>query len=215
MTKRYSNYESFFALKPTSLTVDSGTINVIYGKSGSGKSTLLNILGGMDAPTQGKVMFENKDLYQLNDKEQSMIRGKRFGFVFQFFHLIPELSVYDNISLPTQFTKEPLEEKDIVTIAKTLGVEQRLTSLPSTLSGGEQQLVAVARALINHPDIIFADEPTGNLDSYNSSKVSELLETLCKERDVTLVLVTHDKDLIQSPDNLYQMEDGNLQLIRK
>ncbi|WP_078552446.1 ABC transporter ATP-binding protein [Bacillus alkalicellulosilyticus] len=212
VTKMYPGANAIKALHPTSLNITEGTIHVIMGKSGSGKSTLLNILSGMDEPTKGVVHYLNRDIYKLNDKDQSLLRGKEFGYIFQFFQLIDELSVYDNICLPLLFTKQDFNKEKIRKVATELGIKEKLENFPQELSGGEQQRVAIARAIINQPKIIFADEPTANLDKTNSKRVTELLIHMCKKFNVTLVLVTHEENLISNPDYIYEMEDGNLKL---
>ena len=211
VTKVYPG-ASEIALHPISLTIKKGTINVIMGKSGSGKTTLLNILSGMDEPTKGTVRYLGKDIYQLKDRDLSFLRGKEFGYIFQFFQLIDELTIFNNICLPLIFTKQDFTNEDIIKMVTMLGIEEKLNDFPQKLSGGEQQRVAVARAMINQPKVIFADEPTANLDKTNSHRVIELLIEMCKKHHVTLILVTHEENLISNPDYLYHMEEGNLKL---
>lgn len=214
VSKTYTGAYAFKALHPTSLCIKKGTIHVITGRSGSGKSTLLNIMGGMDRPTSGEVEYFGKSLYKMSDKEQSKIRGSEFGYVFQFFQLIDELSVYENICLPLAFTNQIAEKEVVSEIVEELGMSKKMDCYPQELSGGEQQRVALARAIINKPNIIFADEPTANLDKYNAKRVAELLISLCREMKTTLILVTHNEDLIENPDSLYTMENGMLQCIK-
>ncbi|MDA1477175.1 ABC transporter ATP-binding protein [Bacillus changyiensis] len=200
----------FYAVHPASIAIEKGSINVIMGKSGSGKSTLLSMLGGMEQPTKGQLLFQQQNFYQLHDAAQAEIRGQHFGFVFQAYHLIPELSVFDNIILPLVMNKKKFNMSYIRELAEHLGIEQKLTAFPYQLSGGQQQRTAIARAMANDPEIIFADEPTGNLDTKNSQNVMDLLVKLCKEKHRTLVVVTHDENLVEEPDQLFLIEDGVL-----
>ncbi|UTR15758.1 ABC transporter ATP-binding protein [Salipaludibacillus sp. LMS25] len=197
-------------VKTTSITIERGTIHVIRGKSGSGKSTILSMLGGMEPPTTGEVIVDRNSLYQLSDKKQAKIRGEQFGFVFQSFHLVPEMTVEENIVLPLRFTKRAIHKEKVHALAEQLGIVEKLSVRPAFLSGGQQQRVAIARSMIAEPKIIFADEPTGNLDQETSKVVIEQLTKLCKKNKQALVVVTHEKSLIKSPDNLYWMEDGVL-----
>ena len=198
------------ALHPLSLKVRSGSIHVILGKSGSGKTTLLHLLAGMDKPSRGTVQFRGQDISSLSDVQLAQLRGAKYGFVFQFFHLVPELSVYDNIALPAIFAKRKVTPSQINDLAASLGILGKVRFFPNELSGGEKQRVAIARAMINEPDILFADEPTGNLDQQNSNQVMDLLLKLCKRSGTTLIMVTHNESLVPNPDFLYWMEDGKL-----
>lgn len=206
ISKRYNNLS---VVNPTNFTIQDGSIYVIEGKSGSGKSTLLSMLGGMEKPSTGKVYIGNESLYDMTDKEQSRIRGELFGFVFQSFQLIPELTVRENIELPLKFIKK--ESKwDIYELMSELGIEGHLNKKPGFLSGGEQQRVAIARALITSPKVIFADEPTGNLDTKTTSLIIELLTSLTITQKLSLVIVTHEKNLIKSSHSLFTIKDGYL-----
>lgn len=197
-------------VKSTDFIIEKGSIHVIEGKSGSGKSTFLSILGGMEKPDQGEVRFNDHSLYRMVDKKQAGIRGKSFGYIFQSFHLIPELTVKENIELPLQFNLPGSRKSQVYEISKALGIEQHLEKKPGFLSGGEQQRVAVARALIMNPEIIFADEPTGNLDQDTTREIIELIVNLTIQFKVSLVVVTHEKNLISHPHHLYTMENGYL-----
>jgi len=209
ISKTYHNSRTA-ALKNTNIVIDDGSINVIMGKSGSGKSTLLNILSGLIKPSTGTVYMMNKDYYRLSEKEKAQFRGKYFGYVFQSFQLIYELTVYDNIIMPLHITNQKVNEQAVYQLLKDLEIHHYMRSFPSELSGGQQQRVAIARAMIHNPKVIFADEPTGNLDSENSLRVIELLTRLCKKNQTTLLVVTHDKHLIKNPDHLFILKDGKL-----
>lgn len=182
----------------------------IVGKSGSGKSTLLHLLGGMARPTEGKVLYRDRNISELRDVELSKIKRRKFGFVFQAYNLLPELCVMENILLPADLDKQRPEKEYIEEILHTLGLKDKIRKYPSQLSGGEQQRVAIARAIINKPEIIFADEPTGNLDQYNGKKVIELLEELHVRFRQTIILVTHDKELSRHADEIVYLRDGKV-----
>lgn len=212
ISKKYYTNSNRSVLKTIQFSIKEGAIYVIEGKSGSGKSTLLSILGGMEKPTLGKVYYKNRSLYDLNDIEQAKIRGEKFGFVFQSFQLIPELTVKENIELPLQFIGNTKNKRNVNDLAEELGIISHLDKKPTFLSGGEQQRVAIARALITSPEIIFADEPTGNLDQSTSKIIVNILTKLCIQQHVSLVVVTHEKNLFDHPHNLYTMQDGKLQV---
>lgn len=198
ISKKYIPGSATMELAPCSLVLEKGMIYVIKGKSGSGKSTLLNLLGGIDKPSSGSVFFQGNSFYELSDKEQSKIRNENFGFIFQSFNLIPELTVQENIELPKYFNRScDINPSRIASIAHEIGIGSLLRRKPHQLSGGEQQRVAIARALITNPDIIFADEPTGNLDTANSRIIADLLAGIVASRKATLVLVTHEERLIE------------------
>ena len=201
---------AYRALSSVSLRIEAGTIKKKKKKSGSGKSTLLSILGGMEKPTKGQVYFRNQDFYQGKEEKQAEIRGKHFGFVFQAYYLIPELTVYDNIFMPLYINGATKKACNILPLAQQLDIADKLQAFPHQLSGGQQQRVSIARAMINQPEILFADEPTGNLDRKNSDTVMQILETLCKTNKQSLVIVTHDESLVKNPDQLFLLEDGRI-----
>ena len=180
------------ALNRASLTIAPGDFISIMGPSGSGKSTLLHLLSGLDRPTSGRLTYDGKDIYRLSDRELSAFRRRRIGFVFQQFHLLPVLTARENILMPLLLDKKQPDEGYLQELAQRLGIQERLAHLPHELSGGQQQRVAIARALIAKPDVIFADEPTGNLDSRSGGEVMELLKTVGKEMGKALVVITHD-----------------------
>ncbi|MCJ7843137.1 ABC transporter ATP-binding protein [Lederbergia sp. NSJ-179] len=214
ITKSYTGNHMENVLQKTNLSFEQGTINVIKGKSGSGKSTFLGILGGMENPSKGKVYYKNESFYDLPDSEQAVIRGEKFGFVFQSFQLIPELTVRENIELPLRFIhkKNSTSEIRIEELANELGIISQLDKRPSLLSGGEQQRVAIARALITNPEILFADEPTGNLDETTSKSIVNILTKLNNEKNLTLIVVTHEQTLFNAPHLLYSLENGLLEV---
>lgn len=199
-------------VKPTNIKIQQGSVHVIQGKSGSGKSTLLSMLGGMEKPDSGDIRFKGHSFYRLGDKEQSKIRGTSFGNVFQSFHLIPELTVKENIELPLQFNAQSEKKNRVFEIADRLGISAHLQKRPDLLSGGEQQRVAIARAVIMEPEIIFADEPTGNLDQETTKEVIALLSNLMTSLNIALVVVTHEQNLFSQPHHLYIMENGLLRV---
>lgn len=198
------------ALRDINYSFYDNQFYAIAGKSGSGKSTLLHLLGGMDNPTEGQVLYHSKNISNLDDTELSRIKRKKFGFVFQAYNLLPELCVMENILLPANLDKQNPDKIYVKEIIKTLGIQDKIHNYPSQLSGGEQQRAAIARALINKPEIIFADEPTGNLDQKNGKKVIELLLFLQKKFQQTIILVTHDKEVSRYADEILYIRDGKL-----
>ncbi len=202
-------------LKGVSLTIDAAEVVVIIGPSGAGKSTLMHIMGALDAPNQGQVTFEGKSIYSLADKPRSMLRNSHMGFVFQAYHLLPELTALENVILPAMIKnnsrKTSTIEHEGVKLLEQVGLGQRVTHRPSQLSGGEQQRVAIARALMNKPKIVFCDEPTGNLDSQSGQMVIDLLLNLNKTSGQTVVIVTHDQTIAQRAQRVIQIKDGILQ----
>jgi len=207
--KRYGAVE---VLKGVDITINSGEIVSIVGPSGSGKSTLLHILGTLDKPDNGEVFLGKENISRLQGNKLANFRNKHIGFVFQFHHLLPEFSALENVCIPgwlTSRNKNEVKQK-AQELLKILGLSQRLENKPNQLSGGEQQRVAVARALINQPDIVFADEPTGNLDSNGARLVMELLADLRKEFHQTFLIVTHNEELAQMSDRTLTMKDGKI-----
>ena len=182
----------------------------IMGPSGSGKSTLLHLLSGLDKPTSGSLTYDGKEIYSYHDKELSAFRRQRIGFVFQQFNLLPVLTARENIIMPLLLDKKKPDESYLTKLTQLLGISGRLTHLPHELSGGQQQRVAIARALIAQPDIIFADEPTGNLDSKSGGEVMEMLQNIWKKLGKTLVIITHDNRVAQMAKRQFTIVDGIL-----
>ncbi len=210
--KSYKNdSESLEVLRGINLTVAHNEFLAIQGPSGAGKSTLLHIIGGLDNPTRGEVFFDGANIYGFNENERADFRNRKIGFVFQFYHLLPELNVLENIMLPAVLTswQERTKVRDQArSIAESLGLSGRLEHRPNQLSGGEQQRAAIARALINKPQVLLCDEPTGNLDSDNGAKILELLKILNAEDGVTVVMVTHNKEIASCADRVIYLKDG-------
>lgn len=207
--------KSLRVLKDINLSLKKAQMAAIVGPSGAGKSTLLHILGGLDEPSKGRVTFDGIDLYAIRDNERSLIRNKRIGFVFQFYHLLPEFSAIENVMMPALISglngsgKNRLR-KEAGRLLESVGLKARTEHRPSELSGGEAQRVAIARALINEPDIVFCDEPTGNLDSENSEIVIELIKNLNKRTEQAFAIVTHNEQMADFADNIIHIKDGVL-----
>lgn len=204
-------------LKDINLEINRGELVMLIGASGAGKSTLLSILGGLSRPTQGKVLISNEDIYTLNDDKLADLRNRRLGFVFQFHHLLPEFTALENVMIPALMSG--VNRKDASEKAKkiliTIGLGGRLLHRPSELSGGEQQRVAIARALINDPDIIFADEPTGNLDKQNAEIIHKIILDFNKSFKQTFVIVTHNDALTAYGNRVIVIDDGYIQKIKQ
>ncbi|KXB70725.1 ABC transporter ATP-binding protein [Peptostreptococcus anaerobius] len=198
------------AVDDISLEIECGKFTSIVGTSGSGKSTLLHCMAGLDKPTFGNVYLGENDIYTLSDDELSKIRRQEFGFIFQSFNLIPVLNVYDNIILPIQLDGKKEDKEYIMSIVKKVGLEDQLKKFPNELSGGQQQRVAIARALSNKPAIIFADEPTGNLDSKTTEEVMSMLRSTVKDLNQTLLMITHDENIARQADRLITISDGKI-----
>lgn len=198
------------ALNNVNIEIASGDFISIMGPSGSGKSTLLHIISGLDTPTSGIITFDDQNIYQYSDKELSTLRRCKIGFIFQQFNLLPVLTAKENIVMPLLLDKRQPNEDYFNEITELLGIGNRLSHLPNELSGGQQQGVAIARALITEPEIIFADEPTGNLDSKSGKEVLEILKKVWKELKKTLVIITHDKQIAQIAPRQFQIIDGSL-----
>lgn len=199
--------EDVRALRGVDLSVDKEELLAITGPSGAGKTTLLHILGCLDQPTDGEVLIDGVDASRLPEAELVKLRRDKIGFVFQQFYLIPGLSVYDNIALPLLFSKKPASPEKITRLAEMVGLEHRLDHVPSQLSGGEMQRTAIARGLVNDPEILLADEPTGNLDSENSDKIFEILRSL-RHNGLTIVMITHNSDLAARANRSVHIKDG-------
>ena len=215
LTKVYGSGEgTVHALRGVSVGIERGSFTAIIGKSGCGKSTLLQALGGLDAPTSGQVLLEGQSLYDLPDDELAWLRRTKLGFVFQAFNLLPEYTIRDNILLPLMLDKKAVDEAYLKFLTERLGLADLLHRQPGQLSGGQQQRAAIARALIVHPAVVLADEPTGNLDRKNSEEVFSLIRAVAAEQHQTVVYVTHDPDLAQAADRILEMEDGEIRLDR-
>jgi putative ABC transport system ATP-binding protein len=198
------------AVKDTNITIQKGEFAAIVGKSGSGKSTLLHLLGGLDIPTSGTVWMNGKNIFALKEEELAVFRRRKIGFIFQAFNLVSSINVWENIVLPIGLDGRDVEESFVRDIIGTLGLEEKIHNLPNTLSGGQQQRVAIARAIASKPDIILADEPTGNLDSKTSDEVIGLLKMSAQKYGQTLVMITHDQDIAQIADRILVIEDGKV-----
>lgn len=198
------------AVDHASISIHQGEFAAIVGKSGSGKSTLLHMLGGLDTPTSGTVWMKGKDIFSLKEDALAVFRRRKIGFIFQTFNLVSSINVWENIVLPIGLDGRQPEENFVRDIIQTLGIEDKLQNLPNTLSGGQQQRVAIARALASKPDIIFADEPTGNLDSKTSDEVIGLLKLSVEKYGQTLVMITHDDEIAQIADRVLVIEDGKV-----
>lgn len=198
------------AVDHTNLTIERGEFVAIMGKSGSGKSTLLHMLGGLDIPTSGKVFIGKKDIFTLKEEELAVFRRRKIGFIFQAFNLVSSLNVWENIVLPIGLDGKQADEAFVHDILKTLQLEGKAASFPNTLSGGQQQRAAIARAIAPKPDIILADEPTGNLDSRTGDEVISLLKMSAKKYGQTLVVITHNEEIAQMADRMIVIEDGKV-----
>ena len=198
------------ALDDISFTVEKGEFTAIIGPSGSGKSTLLHLIGGVDFPTSGKVIIDGTDIYKLNETKLAIFRRRQIGLIYQFYNLIPVLNVKENLSLPLLLDGRKADENRLGNIIKMLGLQKRINHLPNQLSGGQQQRVSIGRALINHPAIVLADEPTGNLDRKNSHEIIELLKMSNREFNQTLIHITHDESIALQADRIITIEDGKI-----
>lgn len=198
------------ALNNVSFSVDKGEFVAIIGPSGSGKSTLLHILGGVDVPTCGSVIINGEDISKLNETALAIFRRRQIGLIYQFYNLIPILTVEENLTLPLRLDGRKPDERQTEYLVKTLGLENRLDHLPNQLSGGQQQRVSIGRALINNPALMLADEPTGNLDSENSKEIVSLLRKFNKEQNQTVIIITHDERIALAADRIIEIEDGKI-----
>lgn len=205
-----TNENQVKAVNNVNIQIKQGEFVAIIGKSGSGKSTLLHMLGGLDTPTKGNVVLSGKDMYQMNEDKLAVFRRRKIGFIFQAFNLVSSINVWENIVLPLGLDGRKIDEAYVNDIISTLGIENRIHNLPNTLSGGQQQRVAIARALVARPEILFADEPTGNLDSKTSDEVIALLKMTAKKYGQTIVMITHDDEIAQVADRILIIEDGKV-----
>lgn len=209
--KTYGSGETaVHALKKVSFSVPKGEYVAIVGESGSGKSTLLNMIGALDTPTSGKVVIGGKEIFSMNDNRLTVFRRRNIGFIFQAFNLIPELTVEQNIIFPVLLDYQKPDRKYLEELLTVLNLKERRNHLPSQLSGGQQQRVAIGRALITRPSLILADEPTGNLDTQNSSEVIALLKEASRKYEQTIIMITHNRSIAQSTDRILQVSDGVL-----
>lgn len=217
--KSYENLDKkkFEVLKGISINIAKNRITVIMGASGAGKSTLLHIISGLDRPDSGEVTFEGEDILKFSDEKLAAFRNKNIGFVFQFHHLLPEFTAAENVAIPLMINNASFGGalKKAKSLLKQVGLESRIEHKPAELSGGEQQRVAVARALANDPEIIFADEPTGNLDSVNSEVINRLFVDLRDKFNKSLVIVTHNPELMKLADEVFEMKDGEIIAFRQ
>ena len=211
LSKTYGTGEAAVqALKGATFSVPKGEFVAVVGESGSGKSTLLNLIGGLDTPTSGKVFIDGKDIFSMKDRNLTVFRRRSIGFVFQSFNLIPELTVEQNIMFPVLLDYQKPNQSYLEELLAILNLKERRNHLPSQLSGGQQQRVAIGRALITRPSLILADEPTGNLDTKNSSEVIALLKEASRKYEQTILMITHSKSIAQAADRILQVSDGML-----
>jgi putative ABC transport system ATP-binding protein len=211
LSKTYGKGETAVkALDDVSFSIKKGEFVAIIGPSGSGKSTILHLLGGVDRPTSGKVFVDNTDIYELNETQLAIFRRRQIGLIYQFYNLIPVLTVEENITLPLLLDQHKVDMKQFADTVKALNLENRLNHLPNQLSGGQQQRVSIGRALISNPAIMLADEPTGNLDSKNSGEIIDLLKMFNKTYNQTLIVITHDERIALQADRVITIEDGRI-----
>ncbi len=211
LVKQYGKDDNaVLAVNDISFSVEQGEFVAIVGSSGSGKSTLLHLLGGVDRPTSGKVYIQGEDIYSLNSDKIAIFRRRQVGLIYQFYNLIPILNVKENITLPCELDGRTPDKSELDELINTLGLKDRVTHLPNELSGGQQQRVSIGRALINHPAIFLADEPTGNLDSRSSDEIVELLKLSNQKYKQTIVMITHNLEIAKIADRILRIEDGRL-----
>lgn len=211
LVKQYGKGDNaVLAVNDISFSVEQGELVAIVGSSGSGKSTLLHLLGGVDRPTSGKVYIQGEDIYSLNSDKIAIFRRRQVGLIYQFYNLIPILNVKENITLPCELDGRTPDKSELDELINTLGLKDRVTHLPNELSGGQQQRVSIGRALINHPAILLADEPTGNLDSRSSDEIVELLKLSNQKYNQTIVMITHNLEIAKIADRILRIEDGRL-----
>ena len=209
LNKKYLTIDGeIVALDNVSLQVERGEYIAIVGKSGSGKTTLLNMIGGLDVPDSGSIHFDGTDIVKLSTKKTAVLRRQKIGVIYQFYNLIPELNIVENITLPTELNGGEIDKEWLAEILKIVGLNGREQAYPNTLSGGQQQRVAIARALFNKPLLILADEPTGNLDGENSAEVLRLLKTMNEEHKITVLIVTHSEAVAREAKRVITISDG-------
>lgn len=204
------NIAEVIALNNVSFEVNEGEFIAIVGPSGSGKSTLLHTIAGLEPPTSGRVIFYNKDIYKMTKKERTILRREKIGIIYQFYNLIPTLDLEENILLPIELDRKKVDKDRLAKIIKFLNLDNRKSHLPNELSGGQQQKVAIARALIINPKIILADEPTGNLDTKSSNEIIKLLKKSNKEYNQTIIMITHNLEIANLADRIIKIEDGKI-----
>ncbi len=211
LCKNYGKGETLVkALDNISFSVEKGEFVAIVGSSGSGKSTLLHLLGGVDRPTSGKIVIDGEDVYNLNETNLAIFRRRQVGLIYQFYNLIPILNVKENITLPILLDGKKVDDDYLDELISTLDLQNRVNHLPNELSGGQQQRVSIGRALMNHPAILLADEPTGNLDSKSSREIVELLKLSNKKYKQTIIMITHDHNLALNADRIITIDDGKI-----
>lgn len=216
VTKKYGSKENtVFAVKDVSLEFEEGELTAITGKSGSGKTTLLHLLGGLLAPEEGKICFKERDLYSLKDRELAEIRRNHISVIFQAFHLIPDLTGEENIVLPSRLDGRKPDKDWMTEIVTTLGIKDRLKHLPGEMSGGQQQRFSIARAMMNRPQVLLCDEPTGNLDAKSGGEVIELLTRINDEFKTAVIIVTHDGGIADRMPRMIELADGSVKNIRE
>lgn len=211
LTKIYGKGDNeVIALDNVSFSVEKGEFVAVVGASGSGKSTLLHLIGGVDRPTKGKVIIDDKDIYTLSDDALAIFRRRQVGLIYQFYNLLPILNIEENIMLPINLDNRNVDQKNLDNLLKLLGLYDRRHHLPNELSGGQQQRTSIGRALITNPAVILADEPTGNLDSKSSDEIMALLKKSNKEYNQTIIMITHNMDLAKEADRIIKIEDGKI-----
>lgn len=204
------DYREVTALNGVSFSVNKGEFIAIVGTSGSGKSTLMHLIGGVDSPTKGNIIVNGQDISEFSEKELTLYRRKKVSIIYQFYNLMPMLNVRENITLPLELDGKIVEDKELLSILKLLGIEDKEFHYPGHLSGGQMQRVAIARALITNPAILLADEPTGNLDSKNTREIMQLFRDSNEKYNQTIIIVTHDENVAKMADRIIQIEDGKI-----
>ena len=211
LSKVYGKGEAeVVAVNNVSFDVEEGEFIAIIGPSGSGKTTILHMLAGLEKPTEGQVYFYDKNIYEMNKRDLTILRRQKIGIIYQFYNLIPTLNVEENITLPVELNKQKVDKQKLGEITKFLGIDNRRKHLPNEISGGQQQKVAIGRALIIDPTIILADEPTGNLDTKSSNEIIQLLKNANKEYKQTIIMITHNLEIAKQADRIIQIEDGKI-----